>query len=182
MAFVQLFFNIFPALTSFGVGTGGVGEQKYFNHKQQQQEQQKLTNNSKNAPARGAAGNGDDKMSPLNNPYRGSYPHSDATGKKSQPAQQLASGSPPSSLPDRQELTPGAPAAAANEPMHHPDGGGTTTADYNELQFHGQLKQMLDLPILFAICFVQLISFVLVLNIEECSPVVLFSWWRNKIS
>lgn len=54
--------------------------------------------------------------------------------------------------------------------MNHPDG--TTTTDYNELQFYGQLKQMLDLPILFAICFIQLISFVLVLNIEECS-----CWW-----
>lgn len=64
--------------------------------------------------------------------------------------------------------------------MNHPEG--TTTTDYNELQFYGQLKQMLDLPILFAICFIQLISFVLVLNIEECSPLVLFSWWRNKIS
>lgn len=63
----------------------------------------------------------------------------------------------------------------------------TTTAtqpDYGELQFYGQLKKLLDLPVLFAICFVQLISFVLVLvlNIEECSPLVLFSWWRNKIS
>lgn len=64
--------------------------------------------------------------------------------------------------------------------MNHPER--TTTADYNQLQFYGQLKQMLDLPILFAICFIQLISFVLVLNIEECSPLVLFSWWRNKIS
>lgn len=54
--------------------------------------------------------------------------------------------------------------------------------DCNELQFYGQLKKLLDLPVLFAICFVQLISFVLVLNIEECSPLVLFSWWRNKIS
>uniref|UniRef100_A0A182K1I2 Uncharacterized protein n=1 Tax=Anopheles christyi TaxID=43041 RepID=A0A182K1I2_9DIPT len=54
--------------------------------------------------------------------------------------------------------------------------------DYSELKFYGQLKKLLDLPVLFAICFVQLISFVLVLNIEECSPLVLFSWWRNKIS
>jgi hypothetical protein len=46
----------------------------------------------------------------------------------------------------------------------------------------GQLKKLLDLPILFAIIFVHLISFVLVLNIEQCSPLVLFSWWRNKIS
>lgn len=64
------------------------------------------------------------------------------------------------------------------------------TADYDEqqqqqqqqLQFYGQLRKLLDLPFLFAICFAQLISFVLVLNIEECSPLVLFSWWRNKIS
>lgn len=28
----------------------------------------------------------------------------------------------------------------------------------------------------------QLIPFVLVYCIEECSPLVLFSWWRNKIS
>lgn len=61
------------------------------------------------------------------------------------------------------------------------------TADYEEqqqqqLQFYGQLRKLLDLPFLFAICFAQLISFVLVLNIEECSPLVLFSWWRNKIS
>lgn len=47
----------------------------------------------------------------------------------------------------------------------------------------GQLKKLLDLPsVLFSIILIQLISFVLVLNIEECSPLVLFSWWRNKIS
>lgn len=47
----------------------------------------------------------------------------------------------------------------------------------------GQFKKLLDLPaILFSIILIQLISFVLVLNIEECSPLVLFSWWRNKIS
>lgn len=47
----------------------------------------------------------------------------------------------------------------------------------------GQLKKLLDLPaVLFSIILIQMISFVLVLNIEECSPLVLFSWWRNKIS
>lgn len=46
-----------------------------------------------------------------------------------------------------------------------------------------QFKRLLDLPaVLFSIILIQLISFVLVLNIEECSPLVLFSWWRNKIS
>lgn len=55
--------------------------------------------------------------------------------------------------------------------------------DDNLVKLCGQLKKLLDLPaILFSIILIQLISFVLVLNIEECSPLVLFSWWRNKIS
>lgn len=53
----------------------------------------------------------------------------------------------------------------------------------NLVNLCGQLKKLLDLPtVLFTIILIQLISFVLVLNIEECSPLVLFSWWRNKIS
>lgn len=32
------------------------------------------------------------------------------------------------------------------------------------------------------IFFIQLISFIFVLNIEEFSPLVMFSYWRNKIS
>lgn len=53
----------------------------------------------------------------------------------------------------------------------------------NLVNLCGQLKNLLDLPaVLFSIILIQLISFVLVLNIEECSPLVLFSWWRNKIS
>jgi len=41
-----------------------------------------------------------------------------------------------------------------------------------------------DLSLIFAgtIILLQMISFILVYNIEECSPLVLFSWWRNKIS
>lgn len=55
--------------------------------------------------------------------------------------------------------------------------------DDNLVKLCGQLKKILDLPaVLFTIILVQMISFVLVLNIEECSPLVLFSWWRNKIS
>lgn len=55
--------------------------------------------------------------------------------------------------------------------------------DDNLVNLCGQLKKLLDLPaVLFSIILIQLISFVLVLNIEECSPLVLFSWWRNKIS
>lgn len=53
----------------------------------------------------------------------------------------------------------------------------------NLINLCGPLKKLLDLPaVLFTIILIQLISFVLVLNIEECSPLVLFSWWRNKIS
>lgn len=53
----------------------------------------------------------------------------------------------------------------------------------NLVNMCGQLKKLIDLPaVLFTIIMIQLISFVLVLNIEECSPLVLFSWWRNKIS
>lgn len=35
--------------------------------------------------------------------------------------------------------------------------------------------------ILIVICL-QMIPYVLIYCIEECSPLVLFSWWRNKIS
>lgn len=38
------------------------------------------------------------------------------------------------------------------------------------------------IPLLTALTCVQLLPFVLVYCIEECSPLVLFSWWRNKIS
>lgn len=38
------------------------------------------------------------------------------------------------------------------------------------------------IPMLAAFTVVQLLPFVLVYCIEECSPLVLFSWWRNKIS
>lgn len=59
----------------------------------------------------------------------------------------------------------------------------TDNDDDNLVKVCGQLKKLLDLPsVLFTIILLQLISFVLVLNIEECSPLVLFSWWRNKIS
>lgn len=59
----------------------------------------------------------------------------------------------------------------------------TDENDDNFVKMYGQLKKLLDLPaVLFSIILIQMISFVLVLNIEECSPLVLFSWWRNKIS
>lgn len=38
------------------------------------------------------------------------------------------------------------------------------------------------IPLLAALTCVQILPFVLVYCIEECSPLVLFSWWRNKIS
>lgn len=56
-------------------------------------------------------------------------------------------------------------------------------SDDHLIKLCSQFKKFLDLPaILCSIILIQLISFVLVLNIEECSPLVLFSWWRNKIS
>lgn len=59
----------------------------------------------------------------------------------------------------------------------------TDENDDNLVKLYGQLRKLLDLPaVLFSIILIQMISFVLVLNIEECSPLVLFSWWRNKIS
>lgn len=36
--------------------------------------------------------------------------------------------------------------------------------------------------LIILLSLLQLIPFVLVYYIEECSPLVLFSWWRNKIS
>ncbi len=36
--------------------------------------------------------------------------------------------------------------------------------------------------LIMMLILLQLIPFVLVYYIEECSPLVLFSWWRNKIS
>lgn len=36
--------------------------------------------------------------------------------------------------------------------------------------------------LIIILSLLQLIPFVLVYYIEECSPLVLFSWWRNKIS
>lgn len=163
MAFVQLFFNIFPALTAFGVGNGGGGaEQKYFKLRQPPKRQQANISGKT-----GKCSTNDDHerndTNQNNNPYRGCCPKS--TGVEKSAFGTLAEITAPPAVPDQ---------------MNRPDG--TTAADYNELQFYDQLKQMIDLPILFAICFIQLISFVLVLNIEECSPLVLFSWWRNKIS
>lgn len=38
------------------------------------------------------------------------------------------------------------------------------------------------IPLMAALTCVQLLPFVLVYCIEECSPIVLFSWWRNKVS
>jgi hypothetical protein len=51
----------------------------------------------------------------------------------------------------------------------------TTISMENMLRFF-------DSPLWWGFVLVQLISIVLVFNLEECSPIVLFSWWRNKIS
>lgn len=48
----------------------------------------------------------------------------------------------------------------------------------------GQMNNIIILPIvILSVILLQMLLFaVLVFNIEECSPLVLFSWWRNKIS
>ncbi|GAB0097124.1 hypothetical protein DMENIID0001_127240 [Sergentomyia squamirostris] len=42
--------------------------------------------------------------------------------------------------------------------------------------------QFFDIPIIFGMVLIQLISIAVVFNAEEYSPLLLFSWWRNKIS
>ncbi|XP_058061027.1 uncharacterized protein LOC131211542 [Anopheles bellator] len=150
MAFVQLFFNIFPMLTvhatATGAATGGgserTGKKAYLKRRQLNVAQPDYRDN--NFP-----GVCIDEVQPWIGDEKPSHPAFE-TGDWTQ---------------------------------QHPGDVPATVPDYEEqLQFYGKMRQLLDLPILFAICFVQLISFVLVLNIEECSPLVLFSWWRNKIS
>lgn len=55
----------------------------------------------------------------------------------------------------------------------------------NHLQQQQHLIKRLNIDainyILMIICL-QMIPYVLIYCIEECSPLVLFSWWRNKIS
>lgn len=43
-------------------------------------------------------------------------------------------------------------------------------------------KNFVVVHLIMMLILLQLIPFVLVYYIEECSPLVLFSWWRNKIS
>lgn len=57
----------------------------------------------------------------------------------------------------------------------------TNQQQQQEQQQQSQQSNKLIHLIMFVI-LLQLIPFVLVYYIEECSPLVLFSWWRNKIS
>lgn len=52
-----------------------------------------------------------------------------------------------------------------------------SAATNNKINSHFVVVHLIMMLILL-----QLIPFVLVYYIEECSPLVLFSWWRNKIS
>lgn len=48
---------------------------------------------------------------------------------------------------------------------------------------HEPQKQHHDISILFTILIAQFLSLIFIcFNIEEYSPLILFSWWRNKIS
>lgn len=39
-----------------------------------------------------------------------------------------------------------------------------------------------DLSLIFAFLIMQIISWIFIFDLDEYSPLVLFSWWRNKIS
>jgi hypothetical protein len=86
------------------------------------------------------------------------------TGCDSQPP------TPPTANTDNKKLVPitGGPIAKAQPPA-------SARSMENLLMFF-------DSPLWLGFILVQLISIVLVFNLEECSPIVLFSWWRNKIS
>lgn len=58
----------------------------------------------------------------------------------------------------------------------------TTTTSLQLPHSNKHLTQLLDIPVVCTMLIVQIISYVLVFNIEECSPLILFSLWRNKIS
>lgn len=71
----------------------------------------------------------------------------------------------------------------------------TSTTDLNEpkdiLKSHANYngnhethqKQHHDVSIIFTILIAQFVSLIFIcFNIEEYSPLILFSWWRNKIS
>lgn len=58
-------------------------------------------------------------------------------------------------------------------------------AHTNHLQYHQHLIKNLNFDAIHyiaTIICIQMIPYVLIYCIEECSPLVLFSWWRNKIS
>lgn len=49
--------------------------------------------------------------------------------------------------------------------------------------YFGQFKRFFQLSIICSTLCIQLISFGLIMNnIDDNTPLVLFSWWRNKIS
>lgn len=53
----------------------------------------------------------------------------------------------------------------------------------NEKACVGQFKRFFQLSIICSTICIQLISFGLIMNNnDEYTPLVLFSWWRNKIS
>uniref|UniRef100_A0A182NB14 Uncharacterized protein n=1 Tax=Anopheles dirus TaxID=7168 RepID=A0A182NB14_9DIPT len=153
LAFVHLIFGMFPALTSLGGGDAAdAGTEK------PERRDGKCFKRQLNVDRRRV-----DELRSLQPGPLYSYLHPYRA---------------PADKPTMNQMDLPAPTAFADPQHQRGDETVTTNNEYN----YGQLKKLIDLPVLFAICFVQLISFVLVLNIEECSPLVLFSWWRNKIS
>lgn len=61
----------------------------------------------------------------------------------------------------------------------------TDNTDFNKRELlQNNIAKFMDFPVtrVCAIIFAQILSFAFILNVEEYSPLVLFSWWRNKIS
>lgn len=64
------------------------------------------------------------------------------------------------------------------------DGGKMKKNTQNINHLFSQMNNIIIFPIvILSVILLQMLLFaVLVFNMEECSPLVLFSWWRNKIS
>lgn len=55
-------------------------------------------------------------------------------------------------------------------------------AMFYKMDSHNKNPNALLIHLIFIILCLQMIPYILIYYIEECSPLVLFSWWRNKIS
>lgn len=47
---------------------------------------------------------------------------------------------------------------------------------------HNATSKLFDLSLIFTFLMIQIISWIFFVDLDEYSPLILFSWWRNKIS